>query len=296
MVDSYFQQPIGILEPERLTGWHVTEGPGADNCYTSRRNMGGGTNRIGTQSADSVAVAVNVDDFCQVVRPVGLTRGFASQERTGRRLTQGKTRRHRGKQISAMKGIRQSLWPPVYLPTIDRPGGTAHDHLEQAVARTDKPTMVGADDTRQPLPADAGIDDAENNRSRRKWARIRRKQIGRGSRIECRRIAQQIDDGDSGSNRTQHRRHLPYVWAACSKIGKQDDHLRNHARRALGCRWPFSCIKLLATSCGAGSAPLAAIGSANAARERRKALRPLLTRREEDEPWSKPGIACSPGD
>ena len=69
-VDGDLQQPIGILEPKRLTGRHLTEGPGADKGYASRGNAGVRPNRTGTQAADGIAVAVDVDDFCQFVGPV----------------------------------------------------------------------------------------------------------------------------------------------------------------------------------------------------------------------------------
>jgi len=76
-----------------------------------------------------------------------------------------------------MKASRETLRLPGDVPTA-RLAGTALDQLEQAVAGADKPAAVGLENNGWTCPADAGIDDAEKDGSRRKPFGIDGQQVG----------------------------------------------------------------------------------------------------------------------
>jgi hypothetical protein len=84
--------------------------------------------------------------------------------------------------------------------------GTALHQLEQAVAGADIPPAVSLKNNGRAHPADAGIDNAEKDSSRRKPR-------GRCSGIADRRIGKEVDNGCAWRHLVQHRLHLTRVRA-----------------------------------------------------------------------------------
>ena len=98
------------------------------------------------------------------------------------------------------------------------------DQLEQAVARAHVPVTVRLDNEGRTRPTDAGVDDAEKRRARRKPLRIGRQQIGGRLGIAGRRVGEEIDDGNARRHLMQYRLHLSGIGALQPEVGEQYDH------------------------------------------------------------------------
>src|SRR5262245_43168446 len=122
-----------------------------------------------------------------------------------------------------MEARGEVVWLPGDLPCL---GGvrTAHDNLEQAVARTDEPAVIGLDSDRRPIAADARIDDAEKYGVGGEPQQIGCQQIRRRLRILHGRISEEIDDRHARRPLQQHGFDLPGVGPSETEIAKEDDH------------------------------------------------------------------------
>ena len=92
-----------------------------------------------------------------------------------------------------MEGGRERSRPPVDGEPA-RVASVSRNDGEQAIVGTHVPALVGAERDRRPIAADAGIDHADEDRTRRKRRRDRREQIGCGLRVARRQVVREVDN------------------------------------------------------------------------------------------------------
>src|SRR3954451_11741917 len=87
---------------------------------------------------------------------------------------------------------------PLNVPALRRPG-PALDQLEEAVPRADVPPAVSLKNNGRPCPADAGINDTQDDGSGREPSGIGRQQVGCCFGVAGRGIGEEVDHGYAGA-------------------------------------------------------------------------------------------------
>lgn len=123
-----------------------------------------------------------------------------------------------------MKASRQPGRDPIDAPAKYISRGATDDDLEQPVVRTDEPAAIRMDDAGGAIAADAGIDDAEKNRSWRELDFISGQQIGGGLRVVCRRVGKEIYDVYPWRVSQENGFHLAVVGSVQTEVREQGDH------------------------------------------------------------------------
>ena len=166
LINSDLSKPVRVLIPERPSRRQITEGPRTLQHPTRRSEPSITRQHGGSQASHSIAEVIDVDDLAKVIGPVGPAVRTILAQRTGRRLASRQHGCDWGKEIPPMKAGREALWLPLNVPAARRPG-PALDQLEEAVPRADVPPAVSLNNNGRSRPADAGINDTQEDRSGR---------------------------------------------------------------------------------------------------------------------------------
>ena len=166
-----------------------------------------------------VSEMVDVDDLGQVVGPFGTPHPGFRQCLCRHFRAGGELRGHRREQVAAVKARRKPGRGPGDAPRAARRTPPQHD-LEQPVIGADIAPPVRLHHERPAVPADAGIDHAQEDGRAREHPGQRRQQVSGGPGPESRCIAEQVDHGNPRRLPRQHGLHLTGIGARRPEIGE----------------------------------------------------------------------------
>lgn len=115
---------------------------------------------------------------------------------------------------------------------VSRLRGAAAQKLEKPVLRADIPARIRFEDARPPFASDAGIDDRQNDASRREPRRVGGKEVSAGFRTSRRRVGEKIDDRHPRRQEVQNGLHLAGIGPLETEIGKESDHAPEYRKAA----------------------------------------------------------------